>query len=279
MSDDTMNPVVNSDLGTDDQAIKTIVNSIYTERNKLVAALARVCPMFGITVGIKRAPEDAKQEDKDWPIIYIDLPTGQVSWHIHIAEMELFLGVPDYRGTWDGHDTCDKYRRLLLWSEALFPEIVDVTGKLQGFEPVRELNPPTLISGIDIERQYLPKSEESKQVGPFELLAIRHNETVSFYPFDKKPDHLQGTAYLVKLVPFSVPENIALAKESNALMLACASSFDPPNYAWVTVEAYTKQWLGELLLAAYERFGYDKPEWLWVDVRKIVASDIVKENV
>ena len=51
--------------------------------------------------------------DEAWHnCIYIDLPTGQVSWHIHDREMVQFSHLPSYEGEWDGHDTPEKYRRL-----------------------------------------------------------------------------------------------------------------------------------------------------------------------
>jgi hypothetical protein len=44
--------------------------------------------------------------------VYIDLPTGQVSWHYHDREAYLFENLPPYEGEWDGHDTPEKYRRV-----------------------------------------------------------------------------------------------------------------------------------------------------------------------
>ena len=48
----------------------------------------------------------------DWPLIYLKLPTGQVSWHIAPDDMDLFRHVPHGTARWDGHDTADKYARL-----------------------------------------------------------------------------------------------------------------------------------------------------------------------
>jgi hypothetical protein len=45
---------------------------------------------------------------QDWPVLYIDLPSGQVSWHM-----------PAYRGRWDGHSTEAKYDRIREWHESL----------------------------------------------------------------------------------------------------------------------------------------------------------------
>lgn len=78
----------------------------YYERNQLVAALARLFPS-GIT---KTAIEGW---DPAWHnCIFIDLPTGQVSWHFHDREAYLFAGLPEYTQPWDGHSTPEKYRRV-----------------------------------------------------------------------------------------------------------------------------------------------------------------------
>jgi hypothetical protein len=78
----------------------------YEERNKVVAALAKVFPS-----GIARTAIEGWSED--WHgCVYIDLPTGQVSWHFHDSQEHLFAGLPPYTKEWDGHDTPEKYRRL-----------------------------------------------------------------------------------------------------------------------------------------------------------------------
>lgn len=81
-------------------------DAAYEERNKVVAALARLFPS-----GLKQT--DIPGWDPEWHgAIYIDLPTGQVSWHYHVSQGHLFNGLPAYQGAWDGHDTPEKYRRL-----------------------------------------------------------------------------------------------------------------------------------------------------------------------
>lgn len=78
----------------------------YRERNQVVAALARLFPS-----GLART--DIPGWSSDWHgCVYIDLPTGQVSWHFHDSQADLFAGLPAYSGSWDGHDTDEKYRRL-----------------------------------------------------------------------------------------------------------------------------------------------------------------------
>ena len=44
--------------------------------------------------------------------MYVDLPTGQVSWHFHDSQAYLFDDLPPYTKQWDGHNTEEKYRRV-----------------------------------------------------------------------------------------------------------------------------------------------------------------------
>lgn len=81
-------------------------DAAYLERNQVVAALAKAFPS-----GVARTAIEGWSED--WHgCVYIDLPTGQASWHYHDSQAYLFNGIPHYLGAWDGHDTPEKYRRL-----------------------------------------------------------------------------------------------------------------------------------------------------------------------
>lgn len=81
-------------------------DAAYLERNQVVAALAKCFPS-----GTARTAIEGWSED--WHgCVYIDLPTGQASWHFHDSQAYLFAGLPPYTGQWDGHDTPEKYRRL-----------------------------------------------------------------------------------------------------------------------------------------------------------------------
>jgi hypothetical protein len=76
---------------------------VYRERAELVALLASRFPSV-----IWR--NDA---DPDWPIIYIETPEGQLSWHLNFTDMDLFDHVPRVNtNQWDGHSTAEKYRRV-----------------------------------------------------------------------------------------------------------------------------------------------------------------------
>ena len=79
----------------------------YLDRNLAVQALAKMAERLGYTTGIK--------DDREWPILYIDLPTGQVSWHI--PKQEILTDFKEYNGKWDGHDLHEKRKRLTDFME------------------------------------------------------------------------------------------------------------------------------------------------------------------
>lgn len=82
------------------------IDEAYYERNQLVAALARLFPS-----GLRKT--DIDEWDPAWHnCVFIDLPTGQVSWHFHDREAHLFEGLPAYERPWDGHSTQEKYKRV-----------------------------------------------------------------------------------------------------------------------------------------------------------------------
>jgi hypothetical protein len=88
-------------------------DSAYTERNRCVAAIARLAIANGWRAGLGSHQGDDLTWDPEWrTIVFIDLPAGQVSWHLHDGEVALFEGLPPYAGTWDGHTTEEKYARV-----------------------------------------------------------------------------------------------------------------------------------------------------------------------
>jgi hypothetical protein len=90
-------------------------SAVYAERGQCVLALARAAKALGFPAGFAIDP----QEGPDWPVLYIDLPSGQVSWHLTAAEREAASDIGPYRGTWDGHSTEEKYKRLAAWHPEL----------------------------------------------------------------------------------------------------------------------------------------------------------------
>ncbi|MFI8360741.1 hypothetical protein ACIGD1_11335 [Streptomyces sp. NPDC085612] len=78
----------------------------YRERAQLVAHLASLYPSQ-IAYTDPDTPE--------WAVVTIEAPTGQMSWHVAPADMDLFDHVERQNGLvlpWDGHTTEQKYERL-----------------------------------------------------------------------------------------------------------------------------------------------------------------------
>jgi hypothetical protein len=74
----------------------------YVIRYGLVWQAVSLAVECGIAAGVRIDPAEP-----EWPVAYIDLPTGQVSWHM-----------PQFADPWDGHDTEEKYHRVRAFIEA-----------------------------------------------------------------------------------------------------------------------------------------------------------------
>jgi hypothetical protein len=70
----------------------------YGPRNTMILSALGRATELGFKAGIKPDPENCCE---DWVIVYIELPTGQVSWHLPAHEIH-----------WDGHTTEKKYDRI-----------------------------------------------------------------------------------------------------------------------------------------------------------------------
>lgn len=79
------------------------IEEIYAERNAAALAFANLAVLAGWNVG-------CLTDDPEWPVVLVDTPHGQVSWHVSAAELP--DGFPPYPGEWDGHTTAEKNRRL-----------------------------------------------------------------------------------------------------------------------------------------------------------------------
>lgn len=93
-------------------------DAAYAERNKLVAALARMMIAHGGRAWLAEHDPTDEAWDPEWRwIVFIDSPSvGQMSWHIHVSERDLFQFLPiNVAGewpAWDGHTTAEKYERV-----------------------------------------------------------------------------------------------------------------------------------------------------------------------
>ncbi len=81
----------------------------YLGRNLAVQVLAVMARHLGYNVGVKNW-------NVEWPILYVDPPTGQVSWYIPKEEITAYFR--DYSGDWDGHSVNEKRNRLMRFLEA-----------------------------------------------------------------------------------------------------------------------------------------------------------------
>ena len=85
-------------------------DAVYGERDRLVSALSKVFPSW-----LERHPDTDLTWEDDWRwIVFVTLPTGQASWHIHDSELPWFAHCLRLygRNSWDGHTTEEKYERL-----------------------------------------------------------------------------------------------------------------------------------------------------------------------
>lgn len=68
----------------------------YEVRNGMIIDALGYARYIGLNAGIRIDPSEP-----EWPVVFIELPTGQISWHI-----------PQHSVSWDGHTTEEKYRRI-----------------------------------------------------------------------------------------------------------------------------------------------------------------------
>jgi hypothetical protein len=93
-----------------DSVAVPVTSGSYRERALLVATMAKMALALGYKAGLGR--DIAYPEGSEWShVIFIDLPTGQVSWHVHESDLDL-VDLPPYHTPWDNHDDGAKFDRL-----------------------------------------------------------------------------------------------------------------------------------------------------------------------
>lgn len=101
------------------EASEASKNRAYTERMQCVAAIARAARAEGCRAWVGEHNANDATWEQDWRgIVFIELPTGQVSWHMHDSHRPMFDFLPsgsEVSAPWDGHSTEEKYRRLAAW--------------------------------------------------------------------------------------------------------------------------------------------------------------------
>ena len=81
--------------------LASLLNAIEANDEKYVTRYALVLHAVAVAVALKlKAGFRIDASEPEWPVAYIELPTGQVSWHL-----------PQHETAWDGHDTKEKYCR------------------------------------------------------------------------------------------------------------------------------------------------------------------------
>jgi hypothetical protein len=106
------------------------LDSVYTERNSLAVALAKVTLLHGGKAGRGYDNTEDKNWDPEWRnVVYVEVPgVGQVSWHMGPRDLPRIESLPQYMGTWDG----TAYGRDQAW-----PDNIDAPQ--QQAEPVANL--------------------------------------------------------------------------------------------------------------------------------------------
>jgi len=73
----------------------------YEWRNEFIYSAVYLAVASGLPAGFRIDPQEP-----EWPVAFIELPTGQVSWH-----------VPQHTTPWDKHTTEEKYARIKAFVE------------------------------------------------------------------------------------------------------------------------------------------------------------------
>ena len=93
-------------------ALQKECDDAYSDRAKLLQLLSRMFPAY-----LALHPPDPLW-DPDWmTILFIMLPSGQVSWHLPKKDLRLFHHLARHKNDWDGHDTEEKWRRVRVAGE------------------------------------------------------------------------------------------------------------------------------------------------------------------
>ncbi len=82
------------------------INQAYVERDMCVAFICLLAHKLGWNVGLKQG------DDPNWPLVFVDSPLGQLSWHVKREELMFFPSLSPYLADWDGHSSEEKYKRM-----------------------------------------------------------------------------------------------------------------------------------------------------------------------
>lgn len=100
-------------------------NEIYSQRNRVVCLAAKLAMLHCMKTGLRYDPEQP-----EWPVVMIDLPNGQVSWHISRRDYKFYFGfLHEYVGEWDGHDMVEKHKRICDFASTDFTTFNESLGR------------------------------------------------------------------------------------------------------------------------------------------------------
>jgi hypothetical protein len=86
------------------------IGSVYTERNKVLS----LCTAMALGLGFYAGIGLDKDGEPGWQhVVYIELPGGQISFHVPDSELSFFKHLTEFALPWDGHDTVEKFYRVL----------------------------------------------------------------------------------------------------------------------------------------------------------------------
>ncbi|MFI6134038.1 hypothetical protein [Micromonospora sp. NPDC051141] len=77
------------------------ITAAYARRNALIWTALALAQEAGVPAGVGHDPTDPRPV-----VVYLELPTGQVSWHL-----------PAHPAAWDGHSTTAKYERVAAFAD------------------------------------------------------------------------------------------------------------------------------------------------------------------
>lgn len=90
-------------------------NAAYFDRNLLALVLIRLALQHGFNAGRRTDPEG----EPGWQtVLLVELPTGQVSWHVpddFFGPLCSIAELPEFSGEWDGHTTAEKQARMIAF--------------------------------------------------------------------------------------------------------------------------------------------------------------------
>ena len=93
----------------DEKLQSDTLEEAYYDRNQLAMLAAKLARLIGYETGWH-----VDDDEPEWPVLYIELPTGQVSWHIPMAEvLDQTVIMHNHVRPWDGHTLEEKRHRIV----------------------------------------------------------------------------------------------------------------------------------------------------------------------